>query len=346
MGFSVFDHLWWADLLTSHHFRSCICAVILEGWWRSYGCGKPGFQPSLTRTVKFFLTCFRFSLYMYLLMMRRERKRSVTQGLTTGKAKAKANFTNARRALLTEMGTKQPNPGAIKAYMDVLGPAAMEAVEAIVGLAKGVEVNAHLFQELAVLDREFAEVVTRASDVLETSIESSSPATIEWWDTVRQVRAILSNRHCRSWHLHRNFVRPRRRMVQVKIWVSVLHNRPGECHVVQSAVAMATASPAPNKLGTSRIKQEQTSKPTGQTMAPARGPSEAVTMGTTSVTMTSAAATSPSRRAPHYQPPAARSRDTWPQMCLLLFGGILAAKKEFVPPARGQRVMLGFSLFN
>ena len=46
---------WWADLLTSHRFRSCICALILEGWWRSYGCGKPGFQPSVTRTVNLFL---------------------------------------------------------------------------------------------------------------------------------------------------------------------------------------------------------------------------------------------------------------------------------------------------
>ena len=33
-------------------------ALILEGWWRSYGCGKPGFQPSLTRTVKFFYMAY------------------------------------------------------------------------------------------------------------------------------------------------------------------------------------------------------------------------------------------------------------------------------------------------
>ena len=25
-----------------HRFRSCICALILEGWLRSYGCGKLG----------------------------------------------------------------------------------------------------------------------------------------------------------------------------------------------------------------------------------------------------------------------------------------------------------------
>ena len=37
-------------------FRSCICALIFEGWWPSYGCGKLGLyieRPSLMRTVFF-----------------------------------------------------------------------------------------------------------------------------------------------------------------------------------------------------------------------------------------------------------------------------------------------------
>ena len=41
-GLSVFDLTGGSDLLTSHSFRSRICALVLEGWWHSYGCGKLG----------------------------------------------------------------------------------------------------------------------------------------------------------------------------------------------------------------------------------------------------------------------------------------------------------------
>ena len=118
----------------------------------------------------------------------------VESDLKVRKAKSKAQFTNARRAFLVAAMSEQPESGIIKTHMDVLGEAAMQAVEAILSLAEVVETNAHLFEELDVLDKEFAEAVTRASDVLEISTRrpslasttSSSPATIERPDTIRK----------------------------------------------------------------------------------------------------------------------------------------------------------------
>ena len=51
-------------------FSFCICAFDPRGWWRSHdGCGKLGFQPSLTRTVKFkkfyFIISFSNSPHLY-----------------------------------------------------------------------------------------------------------------------------------------------------------------------------------------------------------------------------------------------------------------------------------------
>ena len=68
----------------------------------------------------------------------------VESDLKVRKAKSKAQFTNARRALLVAAMSEQPESGIIKAYMDVLGEAAMQAVEAILSLAEVVETNAHL----------------------------------------------------------------------------------------------------------------------------------------------------------------------------------------------------------
>ncbi|XP_065192482.1 tyrosine-protein phosphatase non-receptor type 23-like [Sycon ciliatum] len=220
---------------------------------------------------------------------------------------AKAQFTNSRRALLVEINKDEADKKNILGALDDLSALATSTI------ACCVEGDASdWYEEVQLLEQQYAEAVSRAGDVLEqlrterpskaTSI-SHSPATRERAAKIREVRSLLKEKLCdeedeeeeevpsvdvsESAGVYQSKVKSNAPVKRTCISDKPTTSTQGRVTSLLSAVTMETASPEPkaSELSQARMKQEPLA---ARTVAPSSTGSQRVPMATGLVTMATA----------------------------------------------------------
>ncbi|XP_065182440.1 DNA-directed RNA polymerase II subunit RPB1-like [Sycon ciliatum] len=216
---------------------------------------------------------------------------------------AKAQFTNSRRALLVEINKDEADKKEILRALDGLSALATSTIACCVeGDA------ADWYEEVQLLEQQYAEAVSRAGDVLEqlrierpskaTSI-SHSPATRERAAKIREVRSLLKEKLydeddeeeevpgvdvSESAGVYQSKVKNNAPVKRTCMSDTPATSTQGRVTSSWSAVTMATVSPDPkaSELSQARMKPEPL---IARTMAPSSTGSQRVPMATGFVTM-------------------------------------------------------------